>query len=475
MSSSSAQTQDMSAALEPSSGYKPFLVEKEGALWEVALAAFWFFALATAHAYLQPIRYLLVLGFLAAIAFHYRQFLTNSVKLWFLYLYPAWAMMSFMWADSRNEAFRYGALQTVFVLILIYVASRLTMHQIIRALFWAFVLMGLQVFIEIPVIDAYTMPEGFGEKNMLASRMFFLFTACLYMLYTRRSLLIEKGLALVCAPLSFFVIIIAESATSLVLAILSAFVLTSVASIWQAVTRVRALSSLVLLFFAVSAVLLVLVSFSLFSQGPVNAFLDAVGKDATLTGRTELWQAASEQVAKKPWLGVGAESFWLVNRGEVVQHVEADHLQIAAHIGCGLFTGVGIDEGVRILFNAANAPSARAGRIAGPAIVQHARQPGDRVAHGEPVRGVKHPIVVQISIGNDGLVLVVQPIVIDDLVAADLLLIGVIGSYIGIVRLGELFGGEGGAGVVELGVGPSVVGEQDEVRVGWGGGHVALV
>ena len=239
-----------------------------------------------------------------------------------MFLYPVWATLSFMWADARNDAFRYGILQTLFVLILIYISSRLTMHQIIRAFFWAFVFMGVQVFMEIPIIDSHSMPAGFGEKNMLGSRMFFLFTACLYMIYSRRAVLVEKGLAIACAPLAFFVIVLAESATSLVLSVLSLFVLTVVALIWQAVIKVRALSTLMMMFIGVLILLMTLISFSLFSQGPVNAFLDAVGKDATLTGRTELWRAAQEQFVKKPWLGVGAESYWLINRGEAQTWME---------------------------------------------------------------------------------------------------------------------------------------------------------
>ena len=35
MTTSSTHTQDLNTALEPTAGYKPFMVEKEGAFWEV--------------------------------------------------------------------------------------------------------------------------------------------------------------------------------------------------------------------------------------------------------------------------------------------------------------------------------------------------------------------------------------------------------------------------------------------------------
>jgi O-antigen ligase len=39
--------------------------------------------------------------------------------------------------------------------------------------------------------------------------------------------------------------------------------------------------------------------------------LAALGKDATLTGRTFLWQLASDMAARRPWLGYGYGAFWL--------------------------------------------------------------------------------------------------------------------------------------------------------------------
>jgi exopolysaccharide production protein ExoQ len=37
---------------------------------------------------------------------------------------------------------------------------------------------------------------------------------------------------------------------------------------------------------------------------------DAIGKDSTLTGRTELWAMVTEAIADRPWLGWGYAAFW---------------------------------------------------------------------------------------------------------------------------------------------------------------------
>lgn len=46
-----------------------------------------------------------------------------------------------------------------------------------------------------------------------------------------------------------------------------------------------------------------------------DAFLAAVGKDATLTGRTTLWFYAERIWPERPWLGMGAASFWVQGYG----------------------------------------------------------------------------------------------------------------------------------------------------------------
>lgn len=55
----------------------------------------------------------------------------------------------------------------------------------------------------------------------------------------------------------------------------------------------------------------------------LNAGLGSVGKDATLTGRTELWQMMGYEIARHPWLGAGYGGFWLGLEGPsytIVRH-----------------------------------------------------------------------------------------------------------------------------------------------------------
>jgi exopolysaccharide production protein ExoQ len=59
---------------------------------------------------------------------------------------------------------------------------------------------------------------------------------------------------------------------------------------------------------AVAAVALVIV---VDREAIMAAALSDTGKDATLTGRTDLWATGMEFIAEHPWLGVGFHAFWV--------------------------------------------------------------------------------------------------------------------------------------------------------------------
>ena len=50
--------------------------------------------------------------------------------------------------------------------------------------------------------------------------------------------------------------------------------------------------------------------------GP-QVVLEALGRDATLTGRTDIWAALGEAIAARPWTGYGYGVFWQVDDGPV--------------------------------------------------------------------------------------------------------------------------------------------------------------
>lgn len=65
-----------------------------------------------------------------------------------------------------------------------------------------------------------------------------------------------------------------------------------------------------------------------------DLIVSAIGRDLTLTGRTEIWSATASAVAAQPWLGYGYYAFWLPDAGPAFWVRQAVNWQVtSAHSG----------------------------------------------------------------------------------------------------------------------------------------------
>lgn len=137
-----------------------------------------------------------------------------------------------------------------------------------------------------------------SEKNALGGNMAFAFAnfAAAAFLSPRRQVLwwVFAGLALA-------LVLLSTSKTSLVSLILGAG---AVGFVW--VARRGPVSGVAATWAAVLGALL-LAAFLLFAS---DVFLEILGKDATLTGRTKIWAAALRQAELRPWTGYGYSAVW---------------------------------------------------------------------------------------------------------------------------------------------------------------------
>jgi exopolysaccharide production protein ExoQ len=112
-------------------------------------------------------------------------------------------------------------------------------------------------------------------------------------------------------------------------------------AIMKALHRLRKKDYLV-----VSATLLVLLSAAAaFIVATPDLLISFLGKDATFTGRTEIWSAALNSIAKRPLLGYGYQAFWLGLEGEsyrvilavswVLAQAQNGFIDIALEMGAG--------------------------------------------------------------------------------------------------------------------------------------------
>ena len=142
--------------------------------------------------------------------------------------------------------------------------------------------------------------------------------------------------------------------------------LTAMVLLWsyRRLARSRGLAQLafVLLFLQASAALL------LSLEEFLVPLLEALGKDATLTGRIPLWHLVDQAIGNRPLLGYGYQAFWT--------DASSDAWQIWASIGWmaphshngfrGTLPGIGL-VGLSSFWRSSSVPSGRARRCnAGP-------------------------------------------------------------------------------------------------------------
>jgi len=136
------------------------------------------------------------------------------------------------------------------------------------------------------------------EKNAMGSNMAFAFVAC-----ASAAILNPRRMKFwwTMAGLSFLLLVLSTSKTSLVSLLLGAGMMvfialarrspaSSVASTWAALVGIGLIAS-----------------FIVFAS---DIFLGLLGKDATLTGRTKIWAGVMEQIRARPWQGYGYGAVW---------------------------------------------------------------------------------------------------------------------------------------------------------------------
>ena len=294
---------------QPQIGYQEVMMPRQPAQWwELLPVSLWFLVTFIPFPYDELLLYPLALYFAGMFALRYDQMVPLALKCWPLFLLPALASISMFWSPVSTQALRFGIMMILTVIIAIYISGRLTGRQIILAVFGA---CAVSVVVAIP--ESRSLDDEFGlypQKNIFAIRMMLAMLLSLGVALDSKQPLLARGLGWLLIPVTFYLVFIADSATALVLAGANLLVLGSIWMFWINLRHIKHLRTLVL-----AVMLLIgLIGFLLFMNLPNNVFvqsvLESLGKDATLTGRTDLWANASRISAEQPWLGVGAEGFW---------------------------------------------------------------------------------------------------------------------------------------------------------------------
>lgn len=286
------------------------------------LAAFAFTALAMIAATGTLAALLFLLSGAAFILLSFRRSLSDMLRAPIL-LIPLYALISTAWSQHPSMTLRSATLLFLTMAIAVALGSRMTAQRLTGTLFCALLVSVLaSAIFGKPASAAGLGWAGlFGSKNIFAlyGVLLLLVTLCLWS-RSRKSLL--RLFLLGVFGISAIVIFTTNSVGAMgagLLAMLTSLLIGSLGRITPA-SRLPLLAMALLI--GVIGVSLLLASESAWLP---KAF-EASGKDATLTGRTDLWRLAQQYIAEKPFLGTGYRAFW------VWGNMGAEDLWAAFHI-----------------------------------------------------------------------------------------------------------------------------------------------
>ena len=299
-------------------------VGKGAPLYEQAILTAWMFVTIAQFEGDQLLLYPLALYWAGMLVLRRQQVLPIIRRSWLIFSVPVIVVISMAWSPAASQAMRFGIFMILTSGVAVYVASQFTLTQIVRCLFFAGAAAVVWTLMS-PI--AFELGGPFGHKNVLAKRMMVTSMAGLAIAYNQREIVPLRLCGILVAIVSGYIVTQADSATSLVFLIAAVGILTLIWAVWMGAAKVQFLRATLVLIVMTA---LVGVGFYLTSvdiNGLYVGFLDSLGKDQTLTGRTMLWEAGDRIVQERPILGVGAEGFWTWTRGEAFTLLEASYKQ----------------------------------------------------------------------------------------------------------------------------------------------------
>ncbi|NEO69554.1 O-antigen ligase [Moorena sp. SIO3H5] len=223
------------------------------------------------------------------------------------------AVVSVFWSSEPTTTMNRAVALIGTTLFGVYLASRYTIKEQLEMLGWTFGVAILLSFLFIVALPKYGIMGGvhagtwrgiYVHKNVLGKVM--VPSAVVFLLLAIRG---KKNNLLLWGGFSFSVLLLlfTTSKTALVSLIIMLFSLYLYRMLrWRYDLLIPAIFAMTT--FGGSVLIWLLDN--------ADALLSAIGKDATLTGRTKLWPFVLDMIDKQPWLGYGYGSFWNGLNGE---------------------------------------------------------------------------------------------------------------------------------------------------------------
>lgn len=246
-----------------------------------------------------------------AVLLHARRALGLALRLWPFLLIVAMIAASTLWSQSPGHTLRRSV---SVVVLLLFVLSTLAGPGILR--FMRITLGVTLVLVLLSLAEAALRPAigydtgdyanairgVFPQKNVFGMALLCGVLALSYLVLERGRLRWGDGAILL---VLLVMLVLARSTTSLLLALLCAGA--TVAFLWLDRGGAWAAAILLGLVTGGSAALL------LFAALGTEGLFELIGKDASLTGRTFIWEEVWNLINQRPLLGTGYAAFWIAD------------------------------------------------------------------------------------------------------------------------------------------------------------------
>ena len=243
---------------------------------------------------------------------HFLKVLSSRKCLWVII---AFALLSVNWSLVPDLTARRSIVLLMTTLIGFYFAMRFSVREMMILMGWGF---GIAAVINFgfaiafpqygtsPILHSGAWRGVLPQKNALARLMILSAITLMLLAVEHRQ---HRKWWLGGLVLSVALVFLSTSKTALlILVVLPILIYILRGARWRYTIALPAFLAL----FLIGSMLLV--GF----VGNQEAIFTALGRDITLTGRTQIWQIAQEKILQHFWLGYGYKSFWLADQGDSV-------------------------------------------------------------------------------------------------------------------------------------------------------------
>ena len=263
-----------------------------------------------------PMRLIFLLSYIITIlllCLRWKRIIYLFSRNWYIWALIILPVLSLSWSFEPGTTVKNSFTLVCSSLFGIYLTSRYSIKEQLQLIAWSFYIIITLSFILAIALPKYGQMGDFHQgkwrgvfthKNGLGATMV---VSVIVFLIQGNSQQKKNTVAWVFLGLSVVLLLLSSSTSALLncLILVSAFFILQVLR-WSYHVMIPSIIALVTIGTCLNYWLI----------DNASIFFNAVGKDATLTGRTELWQLVWDMIWKQPWIGYGYGGFWHDYDGE---------------------------------------------------------------------------------------------------------------------------------------------------------------